>query len=138
MKRIRDFKSPTDPAKADELRRQLVQFEQNVSDMGAQLEQAKMARLNVKVRISNAEGLTVAPGQSIGIIAAVTRVQLEAPTAADEGKFLAICKGPGAPSNTTVYAPARTLINGAATYVITANGLLQLFYCDGVDYWTTQ
>lgn len=138
MKRIRDFKAPSDPAKADELRRQLVQFEDNISEMEARLEQAKMARLDVKTRISSEEGLTIAPGQSVGIIAAVTRVQLTRPTFADRGKFSAICKGAGAPSNTDVFAGAGYLINGAATYTITANGLLQLFYCDGVDYWTTQ
>jgi len=136
MKRQREFKSPRDAASQDELRRQLIAFEGNVADAVATIETSMMSRLNVKERITNAEGVIVAPGESLGIISAVTRVQLAAPGPQDAGKFLAICKGAGAPVNTTVYAPARCLINGGGTFVIASAGLLQLFFCDGVDYWT--
>lgn len=138
MKRIRDFKAPIDARSADELRRQLVQFETNTSDALDFLGLTSMRRLQVKVRITSSNGQTVAPGQSLGITATVTRVQLAPPTPGDAGKFLAICKGAGAIGNTTVYAPGGSLVNGAASYVITANGILKLFYCDGIDYWVEQ
>lgn len=138
MKRIRDFKSPRDQASQDELRRQVVTFEGNVSDAFDEVAVFGLRRLRVLQRVSNSNALLVGPGHSVGITAAVVQVQLAVPGPQDAGKFLAICKGLGAPSNTIVFAPKGSLVNGAASYLITANGLLKLFYCDGVDYWTDQ
>lgn len=137
LKRIRDFKAPKDEASADELRRQLGQFEQNVSDMGDAILAVTMAPLSPVERDGRTDGLTVAPEQSLGIISTVTRVQLAKPSAADAGKFLVICKGGGAASNTLVIAPAGSKINDTATFLITTSYTMLLVYCDGVNYWAT-
>lgn len=136
LKRIRDFRAPTDEATAAELRRQLGQLEQNISDMGAALAAAAMRRLEVAFREARSNVVVVAPGQSVGIVSTVASVQLARPTAADAGKFLAVCKGAGAASNTNLLAPAGSSINGAALFTIATSGLLQLVYCDGANYWT--
>lgn len=136
LKRIRDFRAPVDAATAAELRRQLGQFEDNVSDMGDALKQAAMQPLAIRARDGRTNSLSVAPGQSLGIASTVARVQLERPRPVDAGKFLAVCKGAGAASNTDLMAPAGTLINGAALFTIVTSGRLQLVYCDGVNYWT--
>ena len=138
MKKIRDFKPALDPSSARELSRQLRQLEDNTSDAFDAAALVAQRRLAVRKRITSANGERVAPGQSLGIAATVTSVQLDPIGPADAGKFLAICKGPGAPSNTVVFAPSSALINGSPSYTITANAILQLFYCDGVDYWTPQ
>lgn len=136
LKRIRDFKAPKDETTAVELRRQLGQFESNVSDMGDAIAANAMAPLEVTEREGRTDALTVAPGQSLGIVSTVARVQLATPRASDAGKFLAVCKGAGAASNTDLMAPAGSLINGASTFTIATSGMLQLVFCDGANYWT--
>lgn len=136
LKRIRDFRAAVDAPTAEELRRQLGQFEQNVSDLGDAIMAAAMQRLEIKERDGRTNKLTVGPGQSLGIAATVTQVQLATPTAADSGKFLVICKGAGAVTNTFVNAPAGSLINGASSYTIATSGVLRLLFCDGTNYWT--
>jgi hypothetical protein len=135
LKRTRNFTSAKDDASADELRRQLVQFESNVSDMGDAMDKSTMQRLSVKERDGRVDTLTVGPGQSVTIISTVTRVQLDKPRPGDEGKFLAICKGGGAASNTLVTAPVGAKINDTATFLITTSYMILLVYCDGVNYW---
>lgn len=136
LKLIRDFRAPVDAATAAELRRQLGQLEQNVSDMGDALSSAAMQPLSVIEQDGRSNALTVGPGQSLGIASAVARVQLTRPTVADAGKFLAICRGAGAGPAVVVQAPARSTINGAASFSFAATGVLRLIYCDGVNYWT--
>lgn len=136
LKLIRDYRAPVDAAAALDLRRQLGQLEQNVSGMGDAIVLAAMQRLQVKATEESGDALTVAPGQSLGIVSTVARVQLAAPRPADAGKFLAICKGAGAASNTDLLAPSGSSINGATLFTVTASGVLQLVYCDGVNYWT--
>jgi hypothetical protein len=136
VKQLRDFTAPTDPRKADELRRQVLQLERNITDFAREVVVSFMQRLRVLRRITNEEGVVVAPGQSVGITAGVTRVQLAAPGAVDAGKFLVVCQSPGIAVTTTVYAPAGSLISGVDTYVLPSNGRAYVFYCDGVDYWT--
>ncbi len=138
MKLQRDFKAPVEKAGATRLREQLVAFAGDVQNALIGVLSVTLRRLRVAARISNTEGLTVAPGESIGIIAAVTRVQLAVPSAANAGTFLVICQFPGVAVTTTVYAPEGSLINGAATYVLPTNGRAYVVYCDGVDYWTDQ
>jgi hypothetical protein len=137
LKLIRDFKAPKDEATANELRRQLGQFESNISDMGDAIVAGAMAPLEVTERDGRTDLLTVGPGQSLGIVNTVSRVQLAKPRAEDAGKFLVICKGGGSATNTQVLAPAGSKINDSPTFLITTSYMMLLVYCDGINYWAT-
>ncbi len=134
LPKIRQFKEANTPEGARDLSRQLSRFEDNVGDITARLDQAKMERLTPK-SLEVASGIpTVGPGQSLGIVDAVTDVQLDKFTASDAGKFLAICKAAGVGA-TNVHPPNGAKLNGATTaYAMGAGGML-LVYCDGVAYW---
>jgi hypothetical protein len=135
LRKVGNFVIPVDQLSGTELRRQIIEFQDNVAILAAQITRATMAALDVIERDAVSDAMTVAPGQSIGIVSTVARVQLLQPSAADAGKFIMVCKGAGPASNTEVLAPSGSLINGASSFTITTSGLLQLIFCDGVDYW---
>lgn len=138
LKRIRDFKAPKDDASAEELRRQLVQFEQSVSDMGDAMQQTGMPRLvRTGPRIIHDDSCVMAPGQFQLFDTSVTNVSttFATPQPGDAGKFSFVINMPGSTSNLYLRAPAGRTINGTdhATIVTAGNALI---FCDGVNYWT--
>ncbi|HEY6924407.1 MAG TPA: hypothetical protein VI653_13130 [Steroidobacteraceae bacterium] len=138
LKRIRDFKAPKDDASAEELRRQLVQFEQNVSDMGDAQAKSAMPRLvRTSPKIIHDDSCVMAPGQFQLFDTSVTNVSttFATPQPGDAGKFSFVINLPGSTSNLYLRAPAGRTIDGAdhATIVTAGNALI---FCDGVNYWT--
>lgn len=138
LKRIRDFKSPKDDASAEELRRQLVQFEQNVSDMGDAQAKSAMPRLaRTSPKIIHDDSCVMAPGQFQLFDTSVTNVSttFATPQPGDAGKFSFVINLPGSTSNLYLRAPAGRTINGLdhATIATAGNALV---FCDGVNYWT--
>jgi hypothetical protein len=134
MKRIRDFKAPIDAASAAELRRQLGQFEENVSDA---LDERNAARhghpvLNREARPS--ERIMLTPGQSCGFVTATgnCHATLAKPAAQYAGKSVVVYKRNAA--NFLILQADRSTITGAATYSIGNPGRYEVF-CDGTEYW---
>ncbi len=139
LKKIRDFKAPKDDATADELRRQLVQFESNVSDMGDTMTQAAMQRLTVAktaIGTKTTVGLIVAPGQSqaVDTRTGTVPVALAKPTAADAGTFIVLIDLGGSAGSLFVQGQGCKIEN-AASAILTAASYAILIFCDGSNYW---
>ncbi len=137
LKRIRDFKAPTDDPRSEVLRRQLIQLESNVSDMGDAMDKATMARLErTGPRIVRDDSCVLYPGQFQLFDTSITNVSttLAKPTPADAGTFIVVVNLPGSTSNLYVRAAAGCTIDGIdhVTIVTAGNGLV---FCDGENYW---
>ncbi len=137
LKRIRDFKAPENPATAVELRRQIGQFEGNVSDMGDAIQHFGMRRLERNgPNIVRDDSCVLYPGQFQLFDSSLANVSagLAKPTAADSGKFTVAVNMPGSTSNLYLRAEAGCLIDGTdhVTIVTAGNALI---FCDGENYW---
>jgi hypothetical protein len=137
LKRIRDFKPAKDDASADELRRQLGQFESNVSDMGDTLQLAAMQRLSVAKNRQTSTSMVVAPGQfqladtRLGTI----NVGLAKPTAAQAGTFIVLVDLGGAAGSFSVRGQDCKYQSVTTAVVLTVTTFAALIFCDGSDYW---
>lgn len=137
LKRVGDFTAPKDEATGLELRRQLRQFQANVSDMSDQLQSAGMARLvRQGTGIVRDDTCVLSPGQFQLFDTSVTNVyvNLAKPTASDSGKFTVAVNLPGSTSNLYLYAAAGCTVDGVdhVTIVTAGNALI---FCDGQNYW---
>lgn len=128
---VRDYRT-TEPA---ELRRQLQQLERGAKSAVETLAQGTLEPLDVLGTEARVNGLRLGPGQALGLVATVTRIQLETPRAEDAGRF-AVLYVRGA-ATVDLIAPVSSEVNAAALYAWApaAAGALLLF-CDGLSYWT--
>ena len=138
LKRIRDFKAPKDEASQEDLRRQLVAFESNVSDMGNAITQAAQQRLSagsLPVGTSSAAGLVVAPGQfqTIDTRPGVVRIGLAKPARKDAGTFVVLIDIGGGANNMNVRCDG--CLFDSAVSVVFAVTFAALIFCDGTNYW---
>lgn len=137
LRRIRSFRVPGDPVVANELAQQLAKFEQNVDDMGAELQKTGMRRLDVVAREVTEGPVLLSPGQAITVDNAVERIQLSEPTAVDAGKFAVVCRRLGlVPITLYIAPPPGRVINDDGTPFAKTNSGLVLIFCDGINYWT--
>jgi len=136
LKLIRDFRAPTDEATAAELRRQLGQLEQNVSDMGDRLAKGAMQRL-AKQEDSPARDnhIVLAPGQfqQFDTRAGDISTTLAKPTAADAGTFIVVIDLGGGASNLFLRAASGCTVDETDHVLMLA--FASLLFCDGENYW---
>lgn len=133
MRRLRDYQQIDNSQPSRDLSRQLRTLEGNAGEAVEQLTLESLKRFSVLAREERSSSRVVAPGQALGITAAVTRVQLSCPRPADAGKLTALYK-----SSTDASAPVISadgaLINGASAYFFSSPGLL-LLANDGQNYF---
>jgi hypothetical protein len=137
LKRIRDFKAPKDAASQDELRRQLGQFEGNVSDMGDALRQAALAKLTANLpNTTGTRGPVLSPGQfHFGDTRKGTiSIALATPSGKDAGTFIVLIDLGGSAGAFYVQALDCKYEN-AATGTLTVSTYAALIFCDGTNYW---
>lgn len=139
LKKIRDFRAPKDDATADELRRQLVQLESNISDMGDVMTQAAMQRLTVAkttIGTKTTVGLMVAPGQfqAVDTRTGTVPVALAKPSGADAGAFVVLIDLGGSAGSLFVQGQG-CKIDNVSTKILIATTYAILLFCDGSNYW---
>jgi hypothetical protein len=132
---IRNFTDPVDARTAADLTRQLADFEDNVAAECDSIRQTAMPALSSVAKAARSSSLQVGPGQSAGFDTSSgdVSVTLDLPSAKHDGKLVAIYKRSAA-NALEVRMPSGVTINGAASFTLTAAGLL-LIFCDGEGYW---
>lgn len=136
LKRLRDFKAAKDDASAEELRRQLVTFEGNVSDMGDRLKKLSMQRLSAAPGTVGIGKQVIAPGQFqvVDTRLGTIPISLAKPTSADSGTFVMLIDIGGSAGSIRVQCDRCTLDLQASSIITAANFTVQIF-CDGSNYW---
>lgn len=136
LKKIRDFRAPNDAATANELRRQLGELEQNVSNMGDGIALAAMQRLARRSDTQTEKALTVAPGQfqAVDTRLGTISVGLAKPTAAQAGTFIVLVDIGGGAGSIYIQGQGCKYENAAAAF-LTVTTFAALIFCDGVNYW---
>lgn len=140
LRRIRDFKAPKDDASADELRRQLVQLETNISDMADTMNQAALQRLargRVSTGTATTVGLFVSPGQFqfVDTRTGTVPLGLAKPSSGDAGTFVTLIDLGGAAGSVSVQGQGCKYENSTGATVLTVATWAALIFCDGTDYW---
>jgi hypothetical protein len=138
LKRIRDFKSAKDDVSADELRRQLGQFEGNVSDMGDALKLGAMARLAAKLPdTTGMRGPVISPGQFhfADTRAGTVSLALAKPASNDAGTLIVLIDLGGSAGSFSVSGLDCKFENLTTATVFNVATWAAMIFCDGVDYW---
>lgn len=138
LKRIRDFKAPKDEASANELRRQLGQFEGNVSDMGDELRSFALGRLAANLpNTTGTRGPVIAPGQfHFGDTRAGTiSIALAKPRGKDAGTFIVLIDLGGSAGSFSVRGLDCKYENVTTATILTVTTFAALIFCDGANYW---
>lgn len=136
MKRIGDFTAPKDEQSGIELRRQLLAFQGNVSDMGDALQVTAMQRLaQVRPTVVRDSKTILYPGsfQLFDTAPGPIDAGLAKPAAGDAGKFIVTIDVNTGANNLTLHAASGCTVNTASSVVVTT--YLALIFCDGVNYW---
>jgi hypothetical protein len=129
LRRVRDFRTDN-PA---DLKRQLNEFEANVSAMGGLLQDTLQPVLSSRGALR--EAVAVAPGQFVTVdtSAGDVNVTLDAPNAKLSGKWAVVIKLVAA--NAIALSSQSGTVDAAASVSFTSAGAYLLF-CDGGSYWS--
>lgn len=136
LKRVSDFTAPKDEASAIELRRQLVAFQGNVSDMSDRIGALAMPRLGqVRPGVVQDSQTVLYPGsfQLFDTTAGNIDAALAKPDSSGSGTFVVVVDVATGANNLTLHAESGCTVNATDSVLVTT--FLALLFCDGVNYW---